>query len=1071
MSRISVTLLVLVGGLFPCDAAAQWRLRRSDSGAHPRSAATSAPATVGSLLERRANLNVNGVPLTEGLDKLFRQSGVAIAYSSNVVPADRRVTCHCERFTVGRALSIMLAGLPLQVSELDGATLLIAPRTVTEGKVETSDDGAFGLLMFGISSGSAAALAGNVTGRVTDEKSNRGIVGAQVNIPGTSFGVLTGTAGQFRFTSVPAGVVTVRVKAIGYVPTERPVTVVSGDNVSVDFQLVEQVLLLDQVVVTGTPGAARKREVGNSISQISMAKVVTPNANMDNLLQGRAVGMNVQEGNASAGSGSQIRLRGNVSVGLSNQPLIYIDGVRVRSDGYPTRLGGRVNASPLNDINPADIERIEIIKGPAATTLYGSEAAAGVIQILTKRGADGKTVWTAQIDQGFDQMRPFGIPENPYVWMEPWLRKGHRQNYNISATGGGKDLRYFLSAGYEDHQFVMQNDWEKKLGLRGNFTFKLFPQLNVEVNSMYANHDISNTPNGNNSAGLGVNVFRYDRNQFGKFDKALIDQVFQNEILTYVDRLIHGATFTFTPKDFFSNRLTIGYDRAVTDGRDLRPYGFFASPTGLLVSRMWTGENLSLDYVGTLRGKIFGDVRSSFSFGGQSTTSSENAIQGNSENFPGAEVPTLSNGSIRTVIETRSKVANLGGFMQNVFDFKDRYFLTVGMRVDGNSTFGSNLGLQTYPKVSMSYVVSDEPFWPGGWGQLKLRGAYGHAGRAPGAFDASRTWSQVGYGGRPAFRTGNVGNPDLGPERTAETELGFDASLFQERVTADFTYFRRRTTDALFSVLQAPSLGFPDPQLSNVGELKSSGIELALNATVLRARNFSWDLGVNVATLNSLLVSLGGASPFGDVSGGSGFYYEGQPFPVIVNKKLLNPNAIADPDFVAEHFFGPNQPTHTITGLTTLVLPGGVSLTARGEYMGGHFIADNASTGGYRRGVQWPLCTNAYALMAGNRRNEMTAFERAWCVQSNVSGTDIYPADFFKLREATVRVPLGIVSQRLSNATFTLSARNWFTWKNKGFKIMDPEATNDISVLANVRSITESLPPAASITSSIRITF
>jgi TonB-dependent starch-binding outer membrane protein SusC len=917
----------------------------------------------------------------------------------------------------------------------------------------------------------AAVDVGTIAGVVRDARSKQPITGAQVHIRGTSFGVLTNGAGQYRLLNIPSGTFTVRVEIIGYDPAEKSVTVTDGAAATADFHIMIQPFVLDQVVVTGTAGAARKREIGNAISQVDMAKVVTPNANMDNLLQGRAVGMNVQEGNASAGSGSQIRLRGNVSVGLSNQPLIYIDGVRIRSDGYPTRLGGRVNASPMNDLNPADIERIEIIKGPAATTLYGTEAAAGVIQIITKRGAEGKTVWTAQMDQGYDQVRPFGIPENPYVWMEPWLLKGHRQNYNLSATGGGKDLRYFLSAGFEDHQFVMQNDNEKKIGVRGNFAFKLLPQLNVEINSMYANHDISNTPSGNNSAGLGVNVFRYDRNQFGRFDKELIDQVFQNEITTKIDRLIQGATFTYLPRDNFSNRLTIGYDHATTDGRDLRPYGFFASPTGLLVSRVWTGQNLSFDYVGTVRGKLSGDLNTAFSFGGQSTTSSENSIQGNSENFPGAEVPTLSNGSIRNVIETRFKVVNMGGFAQNVFDFKDRYFLTLGMRVDGNSTFGSNFGLQMYPKVSMSYVVSDETFWPDGWGQLKLRGAYGHAGRAPGAFDASRTWSQVGFGGRPAFSTGNVGNPDLGPERTAETEVGFDAGLFGGKVTADFTYFHRRTTDALFSVLQAPSLGFPTPQLNNVGELKSSGIELALNATVLQGRSFSWDLGLNVATLNSKLLSLGGASPFGDASGGSGFYYEGHPFPVIKDKLLLNPNEIADPIFEFDHFYGPNQPTHTLTGISTLIVPGGVSFTLRGEYLGGHYIADNASTGGYRRGVQWPLCSNAYALMAENRRSEMTAFERAWCVQSNVSGTDIYPADFFKLREATVRVPLSLVANNLRNATFTLSARNWFTWKNKDFKIMDPESTNDISVLANVRSITEAIPPAASITSSIRITF
>ena len=212
------------------------------------------------------------------------------------------------------------------------------------------------------------------------------------------------------------------------------------------------------------------------------------------------------------------------------------------------------------------------------------------------------------------------------------------------------------------------------------------------------------------------------------------------------------------------------------------------------------------------------------SFGAQSARVTEDVMNGTAENFPGTERPTLSNGSIRNVAESKFETVTAGGFLQNVLDWKDRYFVTLGLRVDGSSTFGSEFGLQTYPKASLSYIISDEPFWPANLGQVKLRAAYGHAGRQPGAFDATRTWTQVGYGGRPAFQTSNIGNPDLGPERTAETELGFDASLLGGRLTADFTYYHRKTTDALFRVLQPPSLGFPDPQLSNVGEMKSMEI-------------------------------------------------------------------------------------------------------------------------------------------------------------------------------------------------------------------------------------------------------
>src|SRR5690606_27810781 len=179
-----------------------------------------------------------------------------------------------------------------------------------------------------------------------------------------------------------------------------------------------------------------------------------------------------------------------------------------------------------------------------------------------------------------------------------------------------------------------------------------------------------------------------------------------------------------------------------------------------------------------------------------------------SENFPGVAVPTVTAGSVKQALENRQRVINAGFFLQELIGFKDRYFLTLGARVDGNSAFGRDFGLQMYPKVSGSWVLSDEAFWNEGWGTVKLRAAYGQAGRAPGAFDAVRTWEAVGWRGNPAFRPYNEGNPVLGPETTAETEVGFDAAFLDQRVGVDFTYFYAKTSDALFRVRLTPSGGF-----------------------------------------------------------------------------------------------------------------------------------------------------------------------------------------------------------------------------------------------------------------------
>ncbi|MFN5201590.1 MAG: carboxypeptidase-like regulatory domain-containing protein, partial [Gemmatimonas sp.] len=231
----------------------------------------------------------------------------------------------------------------------------------------------------------AQGATGTVRGRVTNAAGSA-VPNAQVFIAGTQNGGQTGADGSYTITRVTTGTVTVRVRMIGYEPTEKAVAVAAGQTATADFVLKTSPVSLDQVVVTGTAGSARKREVGNSIGQVSTKDLPEVPTNVSNLLAGRVAGVQISGGTGNAGSGSAIRLRGATSLALSNQPLIYVDGVRTRSDEYPrngifqgaTQRGANAYGSPLNDINPDDIERIEVVKGAAATTLFGTDAAAGV---------------------------------------------------------------------------------------------------------------------------------------------------------------------------------------------------------------------------------------------------------------------------------------------------------------------------------------------------------------------------------------------------------------------------------------------------------------------------------------------------------------------------------------------------------------------------------------------------------------------------------------------------------------------------------------------------------------------
>ncbi len=369
----------------------------------------------------------------------------------------------------------------------------------------------------------SAQSTGTVTGTVAGED-GLPLPQTQVLLVGTGLGARAAANGQYSIVNVPAGQYRLRAQLIGHRPAEVPITVTAGAVVAQDFAMRKQALSLDALVITGTAGAARQREVGNSIAQIDMSKLKETPATVGELLQGKAAGMQVMQSSASAGSGSMIRLRGNVSVAMSNQPLIYVDGVRLRSEGYqrnvpPSGSGlrsGNDIASPLNDVNPNDIERVEIIKGAAAATLYGTEAAAGVIQIFTKRGQAGKPQWTIQVDQGIARALKFGpdpseappsdtvyscavsvpacsgtmqayrdsFPDrfrglpttgvsraggtSSYLFIDPWLRNGLRQRYSLSVGGGGEALRYFVSGTIADEDGVLPNDNEARKVVRGN---------------------------------------------------------------------------------------------------------------------------------------------------------------------------------------------------------------------------------------------------------------------------------------------------------------------------------------------------------------------------------------------------------------------------------------------------------------------------------------------------------------------------------------------------------------------------------------------------------------------------
>jgi outer membrane receptor protein involved in Fe transport len=875
--------------------------------------------------------------------------------------------------------------------------------------------------------------------------------------------------------AVTAGTVNIRVTRIGYRPATRSVSAAGMTRVTADFVMESRPMDLDAVVVTGGAGPVQVRSVGHSVAQIRVADLPEPVVSVDHLLNGKVPGLMILPSTGLAGSGARIRLRGSSSVALSNQPLVYVDGIRIRSDGYPKNLpligertrGQNDNASPLNDINPADIDRVEIVRGPAAATLYGTEAAAGVIQIFTRRGAPGRTVWNSQFDAGVSRVSPFGTSDERYMRLGPWLRSANKFGTAISASGGS-DVRYLISASYLNAEGVLPNDHEKRVTVRGNFDLEPVEKLSLRWNSAFTINDLSNTPSGPNGQGITQNAYRGPANATGVDTKESLDRILAWDLTNKVNHALGGITAVFTQSASTTHTVTLGYDRAEMEMRSLRPFGFLFTPQGILSNERWISTTSTLDYLGNTRFRVTPSLTASLAWGGQSIGTQISSVAGYAEGFAGPAPPTLSSGAITLSGESRIKGTVAGAFTQATFGYRDILFLTGGLRIDGSSSFGEDFGLQPFPRASLSYVASDAGYWPARFPTMRMRVAYGQAGKSPRALDQDRTWLQVGFNGTPAYVPGSVGNAGIGPERSSEIEAGFDASARNDRWTAGFTAYRRTTTEALLPVAKPPSLGFTSPQLENVGTMRISGVEMSLSGQLLATRRLSFNAGVDVSLNKTKTIDLGDTAPF--VLMDVAWIREGLPTPVIVGLRLRNPEELAEPDTEQGHVYGPNMPTKII-GMHSSLRFRGIELAGRVEYQGGSYIYDEASRALFSQGVH-PLCNRAKPLLAAGKRNETTAWERLYCVPTSVpiSGS-IVSGDFAKLRDLSLTVPLPGAALRTPHASLVLAARNYLVWRNSQLKVWDPEMGGRDGMFSPVRTIEFAVPPPGSLSISVRASY
>lgn len=767
---------------------------------------------------------------------------------------------------------------------------------------------------------SAQQPTGIVEGVVTEAGSNRPLPGVQVTVMGTQLGIVTGSTGSFRIANIPARTVEVRARLLGFAPVTKQVTVVANQTATLNLQLQISALQLEQVVVTGTGQATEVKRLGNTVSVVQTPKDL-PIPDISTLLSGREPGLSAITSAGLTGTGARIRIRGNASLTQSNEPVVFVDGVRINSGGGQT--------SRLDDIDPSMIDRVEILKGAAAATLYGTEASNGVIQIFTKRGSSGPPRWsyTAQQDaitfptdrvrpnSGYAKtqasadslaafwkipgLQPFQVFEVP-IWNNYLTETGTATSLNAQVDGGGPSITYFVSGRFQTEDgpiggesYGPVKDALRRLQTNANLSLVPMNTLRLSVRSGYYNtwnqipgggiigNSIYGTyalagyarpelANCNKSTYVAPAQCSGPGNPFGNGAFMSIRESLQQITEEQNHRVTGAMSATWTPH----NEVSVD----VTGGWDINDRGSFSfsrfrydideyTQNNVEGSRSVGASNtrvLTLDAKTAWNRPLSSSISSALVAGLQVFNDRSVNSSGSSTNLPGPGIEVVGAGGANiSVGEGFNTSINGGYFAQEQLGWKDWAFLTVGGRYDFASAFGEEAAGVFYPKASLSVVPSDLGSWsdPLGINTLRLRAAWGQSGRQPGAFDKFTTFSplrgELGAGLAPS----QLGDQGLKPEIATEIEGGFEAGVFSDRIGVNLTAWSRTVNDLLVSRLYPVSGGFRQSQLSNIGKIDANGYEMGVRAYALNGRDLQVELNANAAYLKQTLVSLGGAPP------------------------------------------------------------------------------------------------------------------------------------------------------------------------------------------------------------------
>lgn len=872
----------------------------------PRRRADSAGNARRKPLERTISVDFSRTRLGHALDEIASLASVSIIYSDRVVPVERLVTVKLTHVDLRRALEAVLEGTRTEI-RTRGEQIVLVRRKVASPAPDSGQ--------------------GIVWGLVRDSATARPIRDVVVSVRGTQLQTTTNDSGYYAFRRAPSGVQTIVARIVGYRPAEVTAMVVDSQITRIDVTMRQRVDRLHDVIVTATGPQRRIEIGNDITTiNVDSVMATAPIRSVTDLLETRVPGLTVQRTSGSPGDPARIRLRGIGSVNRSNDPIVVIDGVRMDisesgSQNLAPLAGATINGnthylapSRLDQLDPNSIETLEVFKGPSAAAMYGPDAANGVIVITTKHALDGPTHWQLSATHGISQLRgsyPVGLyrwghyygsggpilcARSRYDCMQDSLVAfqalneddmapfglGHQSQVSLSASGGSSALRYSFTGSMSEETGILQlpdveaaryqkfhggspPGWMRRPDelSRWSGTSRLTANL-----SQSATVDLVSTLTSQNqqrsslqSAIKSLQGEWVDRSQLG--ESALIPEFYERATSKSLS-FTNVASLDWRALSWLPITANVGLSVSNRDDRTLLPPGLrigsvdstghFGTGSGHVLVK---SANIGTNILTRLPLGVRMTTSIGMNFANTTTNSHVAQMYGIDE---GVEVPNvLPDGAS----QNSSEVTTLGWYVAPSIALSPRLFLSTGFRIDGGSTSGTHATFSGFPKLGLSWLISDEKFFPFPrlFNTLRLRLAYGHAGVQPGLTDRLRMYSRYplpgdGTGTAGGVRLTSIGNTELEPERSTELEGGFDADFLDDRLSISYTGYSKLRRNAIVSVPVAPSVNGGGSYYRNIGEVSNRGAEVTVGVEPLRTELLTWRFNVNFSTEANKLVRL-----------------------------------------------------------------------------------------------------------------------------------------------------------------------------------------------------------------------